>query len=131
MKNLKRILNSNKIDFTAIQIFISAIAIFIASMVNGESVNITNLDSNTPILQTLNNEPNVCSITDTDSCEKTQSVRFCKIDNVNAFYKFNITNFLKNDFKLICSSTKDIEQHNNSPVSQSKTIISQPTLKFL
>lgn len=63
MKNLKSILTHKKIDFTAIQIFISIIAILFASMVNGNSMNTTEFDSDQSVVQNSTNDQNICPVT--------------------------------------------------------------------
>ncbi|MGZ3724584.1 MAG: hypothetical protein ACXWPX_11495 [Pseudobdellovibrio sp.] len=84
MKNLKSILTHKKIDFTAIQIFISTIAIFFAGIVNGDSVNTAKLKFSKPVVQ-------------------THEVKSCEFGSANPLQVLNVLNLQKTKETPLCS----------------------------
>ena len=117
MKKLKSILNFLKLDFTAVQIFISVIAILFAGLVNGESVNIAQLDSYKPVVRALAYDPSVCPVAYTAAaCDgQIQEAKSCKAD---ALQILSLPKMLKTNVRPICSSPNEKEQIRNQFLSQ-------------
>lgn len=120
MKNLKSILNFLKLDFAAVQIFISVIAILFAGMVNGESVNTAQLDSHKPSVRTLASDPGVCPVACTAAaCDsRIQEAKSYKTDKADALQLLSIRKLVKPNARPICSSPSEKEQIRNPFLSQ-------------
>lgn len=103
MKIFKNFLARKKMDFSAIQIFISVIAIFCATILTGQTSlsSVTNLY--TPIFRTIASDSHTCPVPYSNSfCEKQiEPVRACKIRSKDATLTLNIPRVLME--KPLCS----------------------------
>ena len=120
MKNLKNLLNFKKLDFAAIHVLLSVIAISFAGMVSDASLIVAVSDLYKPILPTISSDLKVCPIPySVESCKK-QSPRAnsCELGSADILQNLSLSPLLKANDRPLCSSPNNRGQQTDSPFWQ-------------